>query len=279
MEILIRNEKYAYLCTRKRGKMATFLFDAIIFGPVHSRRLGSSLGINLLPVNGKVCTFDCLYCECGLNAEHRDGTLPQADQVIQALETKLMSMQQAGHLPDTITFAGNGEPTLHPAFPALIDQTLKLRDRWSPLSKIAVLSNATQLHKQDVVEALKKIDYPILKLDSAFDETIRLINRPVSPSFRVDKLVQQLKAFQGRLIIQTLFIRGTYQGTTVDNTTEKEVDALIQRIKEIGPESIMIYTIDRETPVPGLIRIPLSELESIANKIESITSLPVHVAG
>jgi wyosine [tRNA(Phe)-imidazoG37] synthetase (radical SAM superfamily) len=259
--------------------MATFLFDDIIFGPVHSRRLGNSLGINLLPINGKVCTFDCLYCECGLNAEHRDGTIPQAGQVIQALEAKLISMQEAGQLPDTITFAGNGEPTLHPSFPLLIDQTLKLRDRWSPHSKIAVLSNATQLHKPAVVEALKKIEYPILKLDSAFDETIHLINRPVSPTFRVDRLVQQLKAFQGKVIIQTLFIRGAFRGKTVDNTTEREVDALIQRIKEIGPESIMIYTIDRETPVPGLIRIPLSELNSIADKIRSSTSLPVSVAG
>lgn len=199
--------------------MPTFLFDEIIFGPVKSRRLGVSLGINLLPVNGKVCSFDCLYCECGFNKDNRGGVFPEREEVKEALERKLRQMKAEGLTPDVITFAGNGEPTLHPSFSQLIDDTLALRDTWFPSAKVCVLSNATQLHKPEVVEALRRVDQPILKLDSAFDETIRLMDRPVSSQFTVATLTEQLKTFGKNLIIQTMFTRGTHEGQDFDNTT------------------------------------------------------------
>ena len=259
--------------------MPTILFDEIIFGPIHSRRLGISLGINLLPINGKVCSFDCLYCECGLNSQHKGGRLPKAEEVIMSLEQKLKQLKSENITPDVITFAGNGEPTLHPEFSKIIDETIVLRDSWFPKAKVSVLSNATQLDKPEVFNALLKVDNAILKLDSAFDETIRMMDRPVSKSYSVKKLVSQLKAFNGKLIIQTMFLRGSWEGTTFDNTTEVEVDALIELIKDINPQSVMVYTIDRETPVKGLVKIPLAELNKIASKFRKTTRIQVSVAG
>jgi wyosine [tRNA(Phe)-imidazoG37] synthetase (radical SAM superfamily) len=259
--------------------MATILFDEIVFGPVHSRRLGVSLGINLLPTTGKVCSFDCLYCECGLNKDHKGGHLPTAGQVRETLQAKLSRMKQDGITPDVITFAGNGEPTLHPDFSRIIDDTIDLRNTWFPKAKISVLSNATQLHLPSVVEALKKVENPILKLDSAFDKTVQLLDRPISSSFSVKKLVGQLKAFKGNLIIQTMFVRGSYQGEVIDNTTDSEVDAWISLILEIAPASVMIYTIDRETPIKELVKIPVQELKAIAKKLRALSNIPVSVAG
>jgi len=259
--------------------MATILFNEIIFGPVHSRRLGVSLGVNLLPVNGKVCSFDCLYCECGLNKDHKGGHLPKAEEVKEALEVKLKKMKADGIAPDVITFAGNGEPTLHPDFSRIIDDTIELRNAFFPKAKISVLSNATHLDNSSVVEALKKIENPILKLDSAFDKTIQVLNRPLSPAFSVANLVERLKAIDGKIIIQTLFIRGSYEGEAFDNTTEAEVTAWISLVKEIAPESVMIYAIDRETPVKGLVRIPVRELKVIAERLRKKTNIQASIAG
>ena len=259
--------------------MATILFDQIVFGPVHSRRLGTSLGINLLPPNGKLCSFDCLYCECGLNSQHKGGLIPKAEDVKTALEAKLKFLKSKKITPDVITFAGNGEPTLHPEFSRIIDDTIALRDAWFPGAKISVLSNATQLHKPEVHKALLKVENPILKLDSSFNETVHILDRPVSSTYTVEKVVEQLKSFNGRLIIQTMFIRGRYEGKFFDNTTETEVDALIKIISEIAPESVMVYTIDRETPISTLQKISLKELNQIASKIRKITGFPVSVAG
>lgn len=261
------------------SKMATILFDQIIFGPLISRRLGISLGINLLPTDAKVCSFDCLYCECGLNSQHKGGHLPKADIVIKALEEKLKQLKAENVNPDVITFAGNGEPTLHPEFLKIIDETIALRDSWFPGAKVSVLSNATQLDNPDVFEALLKVDNAILKLDSASDETVRMMDRPVLSSFSVEKLVRQLKAFNGRIIIQTMFTRGSWEGVSFDNTTEAEVDAFIGLIKEIKPQSVMVYTIDRETPIKGLEKISLAELNKIASKLRKTTGIPVSVAG
>ncbi|MDP4278295.1 MAG: radical SAM protein [Bacteroidota bacterium] len=259
--------------------MATILFNEIIFGPVHSRRLGVSLGVNLLPVNGKVCSFDCLYCECGLNKDHKGGHLPKAEEVKEALEIKLKKMKADGIAPDVITFAGNGEPTLHPDFSRIIDDTIELRNAFFPKAKISVLSNATHLDNPSVVEALKKIENPILKLDSAFDKTVQVLNRPLSPAFSVANLVERLKAIDGKIIIQTLFIRGSYEGEPFDNTTEAEVTAWISLVKEIAPESVMIYTIDRETPIKGLVRIPVRELKAIAERLRKETNIRASIAG
>lgn len=247
--------------------MSTILFDRIVFGPVHSRRLGVSLGMNLLPSDGKLCSFNCIYCECGLNEERRtDSKLPTRAEVKTALEQKLASMQADGVAPDVITFAGNGEPTMHPQFGGIIDDTIAVRDRFFPGAKLAVLSNATQLHRREVTEALRKVDDNILKLDSVLDSRIRRLNVPNSPGFTYAKLLDQLCGFQGELIIQTMFLGGEIDGLPVDNTTEEEINGWLEALKRIRPRQVMIYTIDRETPLKGLLKQPKEVLDAIAGR-------------
>src|SRR5680860_573240 len=199
--------------------MATFLFDKIIFGPVKSRRLGVSLGINLLPTNVKVCSFDCIYCECGWTPKkyEKKVELPGRVEVREKLEQKLLEMLAENELPDVITFAGNGEPTLHPEFEGIIDDTIELRDKLTPNARIAVLSNATMLHKKEVFNALLKVEDNIQKLDSAFENTVRILDCP-NGSFNLHKVVEQLTRFNGKVIIQTMFIGGIYKGEKIDNT-------------------------------------------------------------
>lgn len=259
--------------------MSTFLFDKIIFGPVRSRRLGVSLGVNLLPVDSKVCSFDCIYCECGWTPRKREkkAVLPTRREVKEKMQEKLQEMKAAGESPDVITFAGNGEPTLHPDFAAIIDDTVELRNQLAPNARIAVLSNATMIHKQAVVSALRKVDDNIQKLDSAFIKTIEKLDCPMVP-FDLKKTVENLKAFNGQVIIQTLFIRGEFKNERIDNTTDEEISAWLKLIQEIGPRQVMIYTIDRDTPTEGLERIPLAELEAIAGKIRNL-GFNVQVSG
>jgi wyosine [tRNA(Phe)-imidazoG37] synthetase (radical SAM superfamily) len=259
--------------------MPTILFSDIVFGPVKSRRLGVSLGINLLPVDGKICSFDCVYCECGLNADHKGDLLPKAQEVIEALRSKLQQMKDSHLTLDVITFAGNGEPTLHPEFPVIIDQTLELRDTFFPNTRVSVLSNATKIGQPDIFKALLKVDQAILKLDTAFDETAKILNRPLSKAFTIDNLVEKMKLFNGKLIIQTLFIRGQYLGQAFDNTTEREVSAWIERLQQIKPESVMIYAIDREPAVKSVVKISLKELKEIADRVSDETGIPVSVSG
>lgn len=260
--------------------MATFLFDQTIFGPIISRRLGVSLGINLLPNHTKLCSFDCIYCECGWNPERKTNPvkLPKREVVQSLLRQKLIEMRLDEQLPDVITFAGNGEPTLHPQFEAIIDDTIRLRNELSPNSRIAVLSNATMLHKSSVIAALAKVEDNILKLDSAVLETILLVNKPVG-RFDIEKLVNQLKKFNGALIIQTMFLKGVMDGVFFDNTTEMEVSSWIALLKEIRPGSVMIYSLARDTPADGLIGITLAELEAIGERVELETAIPVQVSG
>ncbi len=248
--------------------MGTFLFDKIIFGPVISRRLGVSLGINLLPVDIKVCSFDCIYCECGWTPEKykRKVVLPSRDEVKQRLEEKLQEMALGQQLPDVITFAGNGEPTMHPEFAGIIDDTLQLRHQYAPAARIAVLSNATMLHKEEVFSALTKVDDNIQKLDSAFEDTVRLIDNP-RIKFNIGKVVEQLQNFEGKVIIQTMFLRGSWKGVNFDNTTDLEVDAWLELVKMVAPSQVMIYTIARDTPADTLRKVPLEDLERIAVKI------------
>lgn len=250
--------------------MGTFLFDKIIFGPVISRRLGVSLGINLLPVDAKVCSFDCIYCECGWTPGKYDKkvVLPTRDEVKLRLKEKLKEMVANHQLPDVITFAGNGEPTMHPEFSGIIDDTLELRSQFAPDARIAVLSNATMLHKEEIVRALCKVDDNIQKLDSAFEETIRLIDNPRG-RFNLGKVVDQLQSFNGKVIIQTMFLRGSWKGVEFDNTTDWEVDAWLELVKKIAPSQVMIYTIARDTPAETLQKVALSDLERIAGKIRN----------
>lgn len=251
--------------------MAGFLFDKVVFGPVYSRRLGISLGINLLPVAYKYCSFNCIYCECGWTEIDNINKIifPPAIVVKQFLEKKLREMLENGEIPETISFAGNGEPTLHPDFPEIIDFTISLRNKYSPKSKIAVLSNATTLHLPEVVNALKKIDKNILKLDAGTEETFRLINNPLG-NITQEEIVNNLKLFKKKLIIQSLFVRGDYNGKQVDSTSEKEINPWLKHLKELKPELVMIYPIARATPVKGLEKISMAELNTIAEKVRKI---------
>jgi wyosine [tRNA(Phe)-imidazoG37] synthetase (radical SAM superfamily) len=259
--------------------MSTFLFDQIIFGPVKSRRLGVSLGVNLMPTDSKVCSFDCIYCECGWTPKKRaqKALLPTREMVKQKMEDKLIEMLESNELPDVITFAGNGEPTLHPEFEGIIDDTIALRNQLAPRARIAVLSNATMLHKPAVARALLKVEDNIQKLDSAFEETVRKIDCPTS-HFKLSNVLENLKAFDGKVIIQTLFLRGNHNGEPIDNTTEAEISAWIKLLAEIKPSQIMIYTIDRDTPAAGLEKVKLEELQQIASRVKGL-GFKVQVSG
>lgn len=259
--------------------MSTFLFDQIIFGPVKSRRLGVSLGVNLLPTDSKVCSFDCIYCECGWTPRKRTQkvVLPTRELVKQMLKEKLSDMILNNEFPDVITFAGNGEPTLHPEFEGIIDDTIELRNLLTPNSRIAVLSNATMLHKPGVVRALLKVEDNIQKIDSAFEKTIRKIDCPTS-KFVLKEVVENLKTFNGKVIIQTLFLKGNHKHEKIDNTTESEITEWMKLIAEIKPSQVMIYTIDRDTPTEGLEKVNLEILETIAQRVRAI-GFEVQVSG
>ncbi|WP_372773870.1 radical SAM protein [Mangrovibacterium sp.] len=248
--------------------MATFLFDKIIFGPVKSRRLGVSLGVNLLPVDSKVCSFDCIYCECGWTPRKREqkAELPKRAEVANRLEAQLQKMNDAGELPDVITFAGNGEPTLHPEFAEIIDDTISLRNQYAPDCRIAVLSNSTMIHREPVFQALLKVDDNILKLDSAIAETVELLDCPMG-SFNLESVIDQLARFGSSAIIQTLFVRGEHKGRKIDNTSPEELDAWLAALKKIAPGQVMIYTIARDTPAQGLEKVSIEELDQIADRL------------
>lgn len=248
----------------------TSLYDNIIFGPVRSRRLGLSLGVNLLPIESKLCSFDCIYCECGWNDEHPGARrFNSRDDVRTMLAETLDRMVKDGTPPDVITFAGNGEPTLHPHFEQIIDDTLAMRDRYCPSAKVSVLSNATQIHREDVCRALRRVDNNILKLDSAFDATVQLMNKPQG-KYSVRETVERLKAFEGELIVQTMFLRGEYLGRRVDNTTDEEVSAWLELIREIAPKQVMVYSLDRDTPCQTLEKVEKEELRAIAARVEAL---------
>ncbi len=249
--------------------MGTFLFDKIIFGPVKSRRLGISLGINLLPTDSKLCNFNCIYCECGWTPgkkELKTNWHPR-QIVMQKLDEVLSEMKSTSKALDVITYAGNGEPTMHPEFAEIIEDTLLLRKKYFPKARIAVLSNATQIHKDKIVEALKKVDDNILKLDSAFPETVKLINNPQG-FYRIENVVENMKRFEGKFTLQTMFVKGEHEGTKVDNTTDEELSAWLKLVKETSPQMVMIYTIARDTPSPDLIKVSYNELKQISDKLE-----------
>jgi wyosine [tRNA(Phe)-imidazoG37] synthetase (radical SAM superfamily) len=255
----------------------TSLFSNIIFGPVRSRRLGLSLGVNLLPTTSKLCNFDCIYCECGWNGDHQGGRrFNSREDVALLLEQTLRQMVADGTPPDVITFAGNGEPTMHPDFEAIIDDTIALRDRLCPTAKVSVLSNATRICDAAVRRALLRVDNNILKLDSAFDETVRLVNNPAS-GYCVAETVRNMQLFDGRMILQTMFLRGECDSRPVDNTTEREVSAWLALVAEIKPRSVMVYSLDRDTPCSTLQKIPREELQAIAAQVEAL-GIPCSVA-
>ena len=243
--------------------MSTIIYPSPIFGPVHSRRLGLSLGINLLPADGKVCSFDCIYCECGFNEDHRPNLpMPTRGEVAQALEQKLQQMQQQGQLPDVLTFAGNGEPTCHPHFADIIADTIQLRNRYCPEAKVSVLSNATMIHRPEVHHALMQVDNNIQKLDTVDPDFIRHVDHPAG-SYDVQRIIERLKAFNGHVIIQTMFLRGN----GIDNTTDHYVNPWLEAVRDIAPQQVMIYTIDRETPDQSLRKATPEELDAIRDRV------------
>lgn len=258
--------------------MQRVLFHSTIFGPVHSRRLGTSLGINLLPDDGKICSFDCLYCEAGYNAQgHGTTGVPSREDVARLLGDKLAAMKAAGEHLDVITFSGNGEPTLHPDFEGVIDDTIALRNRYFPEVKISVLTNSTRLGSESVHRALSKVDNNILKLDSAIADTVQALDRP-APGYDLSAVIDRIASFGRQGIVQTMICRGEHDGKPVDNSTEAEIKALIEAYLRIMPGEIMLYTIDRPTPEVNLRRVTREELEAIAARITAATGIPVQVS-
>ena len=240
------------------------LFDSIVYGPIRSRRLGVSLGVNLMPTDAKLCSFDCVYCECGWNQPVLHPQLPTRQQVHDSLNTKLSTLNTN---LDVITFSGNGEPTMHPDFFGIIQDTCALRDQYCPNAKVSVLSNSTQLGRVEVVQALKLCDNRILKLDSAIDATMRLIDKPVNPHLTVAQVMEWLQQFDGDFTLQTCFLRGDYHGQVIDNTTPEELVAWYQAVEILLPKQVMIYVIDRVTPLQTLEKIPAEQMQAIAKPL------------
>jgi len=248
--------------------MATFLFNEIIFGPVRSRRLGVSLGINLLPTDKKYCNFDCIYCECGWSnlSKVLPADIPSREKISSALRSKLIDMRKSGHIPDVITFAGNGEPTMHPQFEEIIRDTISVRNELCPTAGIAVLCNSSLIHKKKIALALALVDQNILKLDTINNRTFNILNKP-APGIKLENIISWLISFKGRVIIQTMFVRGKYKNQLVDNSTDEEIEGLIDAYRKIRPESIMIYTYQRDTAAEGLGKLSFNELDLIAERI------------
>ena len=234
--------------------------EELVFGPIKSRRLGSSLGINVLPTQGKICNFDCIYCECGWNKDGLgDRRLPTAGELREALEAKLASCTEP---IDSITFSGDGEPTLNPAFPEMVDITISLRDRYFPAARVSVLSNATRLGDDAVFEALRKVDNPILKLDAPTDALAARINRPVG-KYSVEDVVRGMKRFEGDFILQTMFLRSA----GFDSSSPEVLGPWMDIVRQVRPREIMVYTIDRPTPATGLQKFTASEMEQMVGPL------------
>lgn len=246
---------------------STKLYPSPIYGPVHSRRLGLSLGINLLPADGKICTFDCIYCECGFNAERPTRARhPSRQAVAQALEQQLAKMKEEGQVPDVLTFAGNGEPTSHPHFAEVIDDTIRLRDKYCPSARISVLSNATFAHRPDIREALLRVDNNILKLDTVSDDYIQRVDRPTQPSYNVQRVIEAMRSFNGHVIVQTIFMHGD----GADNTSDEFVQPWLETLVKIKPQAVMVYTIDRPTPDQKLAKATPEELDNICERVKAL---------
>lgn len=234
-------------------------FDDIVFGPIRSRRLGSSLGVNILPSKGKLCNFDCIYCECGWNKDGmQDHRLPSLEAVKDALDQRIGVLAEQGIPVDSITFSGNGEPTIHPDFPAVVEHVLSLRDRYYPDAKVSVLSNAAMLGRKEVRDALKKVDNPILKIDASSDELISLINKP-SGSYRLADAVKWLEDFNGDFVLQTMFLRSP----AFDLSAPVQLQGWMDIVRRTRPREIMVYTIDRETPDKSLGKYTVEEMEKM----------------
>lgn len=241
----------------------TPLREDTVFGPIFSRRLGASLGINLLPKEGKICNFDCIYCECGWNKDGRgDTVIPTAAEVKQRLEDKLKELKSAGTAIDSITFSGDGEPTLNPDFPQIIDDTLELRDLYFPEAKVSVLSNATRVHIESIAAALKKVDNPILKIDAPTDALVEHINKP-APGYSVERVIKALEGFEGNFVLQTMFLKSK----DFDSSSPEVLEGWMDIVRRLRPREIMVYTIARPTPEEGLQKFTPEQMESLVKPL------------
>lgn len=254
------NAYFAFLVIFADSKIQVMMIrEETVFGPIKSRRLGNSLGINLMPVNGKICTFDCIYCECGWNRDGRDDLrLPKASEVHEALEAKLIRMKEDGTPVDSFTFSGDGESTIHPEFPAIIDDTLALRDRYFPSAKVSVLSNATQVHRPEIFAALRKVDNPIMKIDAPTNALIQKINMP-APGYDIARVIEALKQFEGDFILQTMFLRSK----DFDSSDPEVLNGWMDIVRLLRPREVMAYTIDRPTPAEGLRKFTVEEMRAL----------------
>lgn len=239
------------------------LREETVFGPIFSRRLGSSLGINLLPEKGKICNFDCIYCECGWNRDGRDDTvLPTAAKVRNDLERMLVKLQKEGTPVDSITFSGDGESTLNPEFPQIIDDTLRLRNQYYPSAKVSVLSNATRVHLPEVFDALRKVDNPIMKIDAPTNELVARINNP-APGYDVHRVIEALKQFDGDFVLQTCMLRSP----DFDSSKPEVVGPMMDIVRLLKPREWMVYTIDRPTPMQGLQKFSPNEMKALVKPV------------
>jgi len=242
-----------------------FLWDKIVFGPIQSRRLGNSLGINVSPTTKKICSFDCIYCECGWTLEKNidPKDFYSVEEITEAIEKKLQECSANNTPVDSITFSGNGEPTLHLNFCQIIDNLIVLRDKYYPGTAITCLSNAAQLANKYVLSVLQKIENPVLKLDAVDESLFQLINKPTI-DISVNEIIKQLQSLNGNFIMQSLFLKGMFNNQTFNNAEEPHLSLWIEVVKKLNPKQVMLYSIDRSTPAQGLEKITAEELQKFA---------------
>ncbi len=247
------------------------LFNEIVVGPIHSRRLGCSLGVNVLPTQKKYCSFNCVYCECGWNEIDTRIKVPFNDRLVIKNELekycKNTDKKELAKI-DSITFSGNGEPTLHPEILQIVQDVISLRNIYIPQSKVTILTNSTQLSREDVSKALHLIDNPLLKIDAGTEKMYKLISQPVNCSFEEIKL--NILNFGPNCIIQTMLLRGELDGQTIDNLSEEEFSNYLDFIKKVNPKQVMFYSLDRIPPAKHLIKVDKAEMEKYADKLRAL---------
>lgn len=245
----------------------SILFNDIVFGPIKSRRFGVSLGINLLPLVHKVCNFNCIYCECGWTELKQSKVVYFSfEKIINSIKNRFEALSQQNIKIDSITLAGNGEPTMHPDFSKIMETIIDLRSKYLPDVEITILSNSTLLSNKKVVNALLLADKRVMKLDAGSNELLSAINIPLSKR-DIRWYIEKLKSFNGNVIIQTIFLKGNYNGQFIDNTSSKEVNLWIKALNEIKPKEVMIYTVDREAPVKELEKVSTEKLNEICELV------------
>jgi wyosine [tRNA(Phe)-imidazoG37] synthetase (radical SAM superfamily) len=249
--------------------------EGLLYGPFPTRRKGRALGVNLLPPSEKVCTFNCVYCQCGWTPAAPakmdwEGKCPTTEDVARGLENGFSTLKRDGNLPDAIVVSGNGEPTLYPKFGEAVDLVLAARDRHFPGVRTMVLTAGTELGRPEVRRACDRLDERCVKLDAGDPRTLRRIDIPLVP-FTLDDLVANCAKLRD-VSVQSFFTQGA-----VDNTTRPALDAWLARLKEIRPVEVQVYSLDRVPPAKGLRRVAREELLSIAREAESATGAPAHV--